>query len=107
MPGCRVQRLLFAAFAIPLLLHAQETRSTILGRITDPDGRGDSRSGRGGQEHSIPACTPPLPTNASGDFLLPFLIPGPYSLTVSGSRFQEVGPLRAFRRALTTASRST
>jgi Carboxypeptidase regulatory-like domain len=88
MPGRTVQRLLFAAFAVPFLMHAQETRSTVLGRITDPTGAVilgavvEAKNLDTGVHASVP-------TNASGDFLLPFLIPGPYSLTVSAPGFKK------------------
>src|SRR6476646_3932086 len=88
MPGRTVQRLLFSAFAIPLLLHAQETRSTVLGRITDPTGAvilGAVVEAKN-LDTGVHAA---VPTNASGDFLLPFLIPGPYSLTVSAPGFKK------------------
>src|SRR6266850_421881 len=62
-------------------LHAQDARSTILGRVTDPTGAViagaivEAANGDTGVRATAP-------TNASGDFLFPFLIPGPYSLKV-------------------------
>src|SRR6266446_5424838 len=68
-------------------LRAQEARSTILGRITDPTGSlivnatveaANTDTGVRSIAH----------TNANGDFLLPFLIPGPYSLAVEAPGFK-------------------
>src|SRR4051794_30094178 len=70
-----------------LNLPAQDTRSTILGRVTDPGGaiivgaQVESRNTDTGV--SVTAAT-----NASGDFLFPFLIPGPYTVTVEAPGFK-------------------
>jgi len=80
--------LLITAFAVPLFINAQETRSTVLGRISDPTGAVipgavvEVRNLDSGVRATVP-------TNASGDFLLPFLIPGAYSMTVEAPGFKK------------------
>jgi len=59
----------------------QETRSTILGRITDPTGAVIPRRGVEPKKHRHRSAFH-RPTNTSGTFLLSFLIPGPYIVTV-------------------------
>src|SRR5689334_19921835 len=88
MPRRRKKWLLLIAFAVPLFINAQETRSTVLGRISDPTGAVipgavvEVRNLDSGVRAAVP-------TNASGDFLLPFLIPGPYSMTVEAPGFKK------------------
>src|ERR1051326_4357116 len=82
-------RLLFAAvLAVSFSLHAQETRSTVLGRISDPTGAviPGAIVEATNLDTGVHAM---VPTNANGDFLLPFLIPGPYSLTVEAPGFKK------------------
>jgi hypothetical protein len=79
---------LYSAFAVPLFMHAQETRSTVLGRISDPTGAVIP----GAVVTAVNLDTgirATVPTNASGDYLLPFLIPGPYSLTAEAPGFKK------------------
>src|SRR5262245_25415410 len=73
---------------LSLQLHAQETRSTILGRITDPTGAVivGAVVNATNTDTGVRASAA---TNASGDYLLPFLIPGPYSLTVESPGFKK------------------
>jgi carboxypeptidase family protein len=76
------------ACSIPFLVHAQETRSTILGRLTDPTGAvipGATVEAR----NSDTGIRVSASTNASGDYLLPFLIPGPYQLTADAPGFKK------------------
>jgi hypothetical protein len=76
--------LLFCALA-PLV--AQEARGTLLGRVTDPSSalvvgaKVDALNTDTGVHYTST-------TNSSGDFLLPFLIPGPYSITVESTGFR-------------------
>ena len=80
--------LFLAALAVTLSVHAQETRSTILGRITDPTGA--VMAGAVVEATNLDTGVRAMaPTNANGDFLLPFLIPGPYSLTVEAPGFKK------------------
>ena len=86
-------------------LHAQETRSTVLGRISDPTGA--VIPGAVVEATNLDTGVRAMvPTNASGDFLLPFLIPGPYSLDRGSSRASRSGFVPGSRRASTTGSRS-
>jgi hypothetical protein len=81
-------------FVVPLLvqlpLRAQsDARSTILGRVTDTAG-GVIASASVKAENTATGVHSTAVTNASGDYLLPFLIPGPYSLTVEAPGFKRV-----------------
>lgn len=69
-------------------LPAQETRSTILGRVTDQTGGliAGAVVQVGNTETGVRSSAV---TNASGDFLLPFLIPGTYALTVEKPGFKK------------------
>jgi hypothetical protein len=70
------------------MMRAQDARSMILGRVTDPTGAViagaivEAANGDTGVRATAP-------TNASGDFLFPFLIPGPYSLKVEAPGFKK------------------
>src|SRR5579872_7395354 len=81
-------------FAVPLLsqlpLCAQsDARSTILGRVTDTAG-GVIAAATVKADNTATGVHSTAVTNASGDYLLPFLIPGPYSLTVEAPGFKRV-----------------
>ena len=74
-------------FCAILPLSGQEARGTVLGRITDPTGAvivgakiGLTNTGTTVRYSAI--------TSGSGDYILPFLIPGPYSLTVEMQGFK-------------------
>jgi hypothetical protein len=66
---------------------AQETRGQILGRITDPSGGVLSGAKVTGRNVATNVPTTAV-TNGTGDYALPFLIPGIYSLTVEMSGFR-------------------
>lgn len=77
--------LLLLSSLSPLL--PQETRSTILGRVSDQSGAviaGASVTAA----NTATGVTANATTNATGDFLIPFLIPGPYTLTVEAAGFK-------------------
>src|SRR5262245_16458566 len=87
MPSRLVRSAIAAIIVISFHSSAQETRSTILGRVSDQTGA------------VIPGATvkaantdtgvnSTATTNASGDFLLPFLIPGSYTLTAEAPGFK-------------------
>ena len=60
----------------------------ILGRITDPTGA--VIQGAVVEAKNIDTgVRSTAPTNATGDFLLPFLIPGPYIVTVEAPGFKK------------------
>jgi len=73
------------AGALPLA--AQEARGTLLGHVTDPSGavivgvKVDALNVATGVHY-------PGTTNGTGDYLLPFLIPGAYSLTAEMAGFK-------------------
>src|SRR5436853_6575433 len=75
---------------IPLALsplQGQEARGTLLGRVTDATGSviiGAKVEGVNADSGVHFTST----TNGSGDYILPFLIPGPYSLTVERRGFE-------------------
>ncbi len=85
------RRLLAASFAwcvLPVLpLGAQESRGDILGRVTDPSGAVIA----GASVKSVNSATnvpTTSSTNATGDYILPFLLPGSYNLTVEATGFK-------------------
>src|SRR5437868_748120 len=73
-------------------LYGQEARGTLMGRVSDPTGSLII----GAKVEAVNAETGvhfTSNTNGSGDYILPFLIPGPYSLVVESRGF------RTYRRA--------
>src|SRR5216684_3575852 len=73
-------------------IYGQEARGTLMGRVSDPTGSVII----GAKVEAINAETGvhfTSTTNGSGDYILPFLIPGPYSLTVESRGF------RTYRRS--------
>ena len=67
---------------------AQETRGQILGRVTDPTGAVVT----GAQVQAVATATnvrTAAATNETGDFVLPFLNPGEYTVTVEVSGFKK------------------
>ena len=74
-------------FCAILPLAGQEARGTLLGRITDPSGAVIV-----GAKVSITNTATSVhysaETGGSGDYILPFLIPGPYTLTVEMTGFK-------------------
>src|SRR5258705_13529807 len=89
MPRHKLNCLIIATlFVVHLPLRAQEARSTILGRITDPSGSlivGATVEAT----NTDTGVRSTAQTNGNGDFLLPFLIPGPYSLAVEAPGFKK------------------
>jgi len=76
--------LLMAATA----LQAQETRGQVLGRVTDPTGAvvvGVAVTGTNTATNVRTVAT----TNHSGDYMLPFLIPGTYTVVVEMRGFKK------------------
>src|SRR3981081_2149943 len=68
-------------------LYAQEARGTLLGRVSDATGSvivGAKVEGVNAETGVHFTST----TNGSGDYILPFLIPGPYSLMVESRGFK-------------------
>ena len=79
----------FAALLVVALgpLHAQEARGTILGRVTDPTNAvvaGATVEVTNTETGVRQVST----TNMSGDFLVPFLIPGTYTVKVESPGFK-------------------
>jgi hypothetical protein len=92
--GGQMSHLKAKSLIIPILLlaqlplRAQEARSTILGRVTDPTGGvivGAALEARNSDTGVRAAAT----TNASGDFMFPYLIPGPYALAAEAAGFKK------------------
>jgi hypothetical protein len=67
---------------------AQQAPSAILGRVTDPSGSAIAGATVDATNTATGVHTT-SPTNATGDFLLPFLIPGPYALSVEAPGFKK------------------
>src|SRR3982074_2363549 len=78
-------------------LYAQEARGTLLGRVSAATGSvivGAKVEGVNAETGVHFTST----TNGSGDYILPFLIPGPYSLTVESRGFGTPGRPASLRR---------
>src|SRR5678815_350124 len=73
--------------SVPFAMRAQDARSMILGRVTDPTGAVvvGAIVEATNTDTGVRATAP---TNASGDYRLPFLIPGPYSIKVESPGFK-------------------
>ncbi|MCX6628280.1 MAG: TonB-dependent receptor [Candidatus Solibacter sp.] len=70
-----------------LPLQGQEARGTLLGRVSDPSTAVIATA----KVEAVNAATGvrfSSTTNESGDFLIPFLIPGPYTITVEHAGFK-------------------
>jgi hypothetical protein len=83
---------LFSAVAVligmGICLQAQETRGQVLGRVSDPMGAVLA----GARIEAVNLATnvaTSSETNASGDFVLPFLLPGTYVVTAEASGFKK------------------
>jgi hypothetical protein len=81
-------------------LHAQDTRGEIIGRVVDPSGAAVAGATVEGKNTASNVRTV-AKTNASGDYVLPFLIPGEYEVTIQMQAFQQ------FARMATVAMSST
>ena len=68
-------------------LWGQEARGTLLGRVTDPSNAAiaGAKVVATNADTGVRATSN---TNESGDYLLPFLIPGPYSISVEAQGFK-------------------
>ncbi len=77
-----------ALFLAQIPMSAQQAPSAILGRVADPSGAAIAGATVDAANTATGVHTT-SPTNATGDFLLPFLIPGPYSLTVEAPGFKK------------------
>lgn len=83
------RRLIISLFFLAQFpLPAQESQSTVLGRITDPSGAAIA----GAAVDAVNTATAVHSTaqaNDTGDYRLPFLIPGIYSITVEAPGFKQ------------------
>src|SRR5688500_15086939 len=80
--------LIAALFYIQPQLWGQETRGTLLGRVIDQSG-GVIAGARVEASNTGTGVRFTTTSNETGDFLLPFLIPGPYSLVVEAPGFKK------------------
>lgn len=71
------------------LLYGQETRGTILGRVQDPSGA-IIEGAKVSATNVATGVTVAAESGTTGDFLLPFLLPGTYSLTAHQQGFKQV-----------------
>src|SRR6266540_698419 len=88
MPGANFARLLFCALTISAAVFGQDSRGQIQGRVTDPSGAVISgatlRAINTGTNVNSPAAT-----NQTGDYQLPFLLPGTYNVVVEAHGFKK------------------
>src|ERR1019366_1667320 len=75
-------------FCAVLPLAGQEARGTLLGRITDATGA-VIVGAKVDLTNTATAVHYAANTNGSGDYILPFLIPGPYNITVEMQGFKK------------------
>ncbi|MDR3724489.1 MAG: carboxypeptidase-like regulatory domain-containing protein [Terracidiphilus sp.] len=82
----RFRLLLVFLFSLIAVGHTQEFRATISGRVSDPSGAvvPNAQIQVTNQESGIKASTV---SNSGGDYVLPFLLPGKYSLTAIATGF--------------------
>jgi len=86
-------RFLFAAFAAAMIaifamgVSAQEYRGTISGTVTDPNGA-VVPGAKVAVKNNGTNVTANVITNESGAFTVPFLVPGSYSVSISGDGFK-------------------
>ena len=74
-------------FCAILPLSGQEARGTLLGRVTDPTGA-VIVGAKIGLTNTATSVVYSANTSGSGDYIVPFLIPGPYDLTVEMQGFK-------------------
>src|ERR1700735_1410382 len=89
------QRLAVAALAlIAGILSAQEYRATLVGTVVDPSGAAvpQAKVTAVNTETGVPSSTE---SGADGDYVIPFLVPGHYSLRVEKAGFKTTdhGPI--------------
>lgn len=89
----RIPRMLVAVLAVLLLtpaasLWGQNAQGTIVGHVTDPSGAAVSGASVTVTDLST-SVTRHLTTNSSGDYTVPYLNPGTYSVTVQAHGFSQ------------------
>src|SRR5262245_41013827 len=87
-PGLNFVRLTLCALIAPAAGIGQDSRGQIQGRVTDPSGAVIS----GATVRAINSgtnVTSPAATNQTGDYQLPFLLPGTYTVVVEAHGFKK------------------
>lgn len=80
--------LLAMLFTAPLMMRAQEFRATISGEVTDPTGA--AVEGARVVAHSVERNIPyESVTNSAGRYVIQFLLPGSYTITVEKAGFKK------------------
>ena len=87
--------LLIAFLAFSITASAQEFRATISGRVTDPSGAIVPKASVIVTNSDTGAAVNST-SNSSGEFTVPFLLPGKYSIAVTATGFQ-----KSFREGIT------
>ena len=82
---CLILSLILLLTQLPLF--SQEARGTLLGRVTDSSGAVIVNAKVEGL-NTATGVKAEATTNESGDYLLPYLIPGPYTITVEAPGFK-------------------
>src|SRR2546426_116643 len=88
MPRANFVRLLFCALTATAAVFGQDSRGQIQGRVTDPSGAVIS----GATVRAINTATnvsSPASANQTGDYQLPFLLPGTYTVMVEAHGFKK------------------
>src|SRR4051812_45867030 len=84
----RILCIFIAAMAVSVIGWSQETRGTIVGRITDPSG--SVVAGATVQVvNQAMGTSVLLKTGPDGSYTAPLLLPGKYQITVSASGFKQ------------------
>ncbi|MDE3105470.1 MAG: carboxypeptidase regulatory-like domain-containing protein [Acidobacteriota bacterium] len=83
----RASTLLLGAVLLSAPLFGQETRSTVVGRVVDTTGASIPNA-QVTLKNTDTGSVLKVVTDASGDYRVPFLAPGPYTITVSRNGFK-------------------
>src|SRR3954447_7172823 len=84
----RSAALCLCAFLLPALAPAQEFRGTLSGRVIDPQQAAVPQAKILAQENETGAKFQTV-SNADGSYVLPFLPPGPYTITAEAAGFKK------------------
>ena len=84
----RIAKLFLLSFTLALAALAQDSRGQIQGRVTDPSGAVISGAAVRAVNTATNQATP-VATNQTGDFLVPFLLPGTYKVSVAAAGFKQ------------------
>jgi hypothetical protein len=77
----------FALLIVPAVLHAQEFRGSLSGLVTDPSGAVVPKAKVQAVNNATRQLYTATTTN-SGDYLIPYVLPGTYTVSVTAEGFK-------------------